>query len=70
MCVYLLRSYHNFIYSILTETKEVSKIADAKQMRCVMEDEICILPKLDKNKVEVAMPIVPSPIADNLLNKG
>jgi hypothetical protein len=25
---------------------------------------------LDKNKVEVAMPIVPSPIADNLLNKG
>jgi len=51
------------------ETKEVSKIADAKQMRCVMEDEICILPQLN-NKMEVEVPFVPSPVADNLLNKG
>jgi hypothetical protein len=30
------------------ETKETTKIADAKQMRCKMEDNICLLPKLSK----------------------
>lgn len=30
------------------ETKETSKIADAKQMRCTMENDICLLPKLNK----------------------
>jgi hypothetical protein len=41
------------------ETKETSKIADAKQMRCTMENEICILPKLNKQ--------APTPTAPNVV---
>ena len=44
------------------QTKETTKIADAKQMRCTMENEICILPKLNKTPA-VAM------AAQNVVNK-
>ena len=40
------------------ETKEETKIADAKQMRCKMEDEICILPKLNKSQPVTVAPSV------------
>jgi hypothetical protein len=42
------------------ETKETTKIADAKQMRCKMEDDICILPKLNKQAPVAAAPSVAS----------
>ena len=42
------------------ETKETTKIADAKQMRCTMEDDICILPKLNKQAPIAAAPSVAS----------
>ena len=42
------------------ETKETTKIADAKQMRCKMEDDICILPKLNKQAPIAAAPSVAS----------
>jgi hypothetical protein len=41
------------------ETKETSKIADAKQMRCTVENDICILPKLNKQ--------APTPTAPNVV---
>ena len=37
------------------ETKEITKIADAKQMRCKMEDDICIIPKLNKQPAAAAV---------------
>lgn len=40
------------------ETKEISKIADAKQMRCTMENDICLLPKLNKQAPTTSAPNV------------
>ena len=39
-------------------TKETSKIADAKQMRCTMENDICLLPKLNKQAPTTTAPNV------------